>query len=410
MRGALVALVAGCGRLSFEPCGDVARPCLGNELGASGGPVDTGQVAPLVLFQPDFTTFGANAGGAVQRGGVSGPYSLGIYLDPADGRTKLFVNDRLNNRVLVFNAVPTASGALPDLVLGQSDFTLGAINAGQPAVNAVGFSDSTDVSVCGTGELLVADSTNHRVLVWRRVPAVSGAPADFALGQPDLVTSVGGTSATVFERPYKAQCIDRRLFVTEHNNSRILIYDRVPADGSAQPAFVIGQPDFTTAGFGCSATELFDPYEVLHHGDRYYVPDGGNHRVLVFDDSFADGNGAPIAVLGQADFTSCALNRGLAAPDATTLAYPNAVAAHDDVLAVSDHENRRVVFYRLPVTTGAAAFAELGQPTFADSALRQPPDATSMGFTKGLVIDGDFVWLVDEDNNRVITMRLPSGG
>lgn len=408
--GAALVLAAGC-RLSFEPCGDPARVCLANELGASGGPVDTGLAAPVLLFQPDYASMAPDLGGAVQRGGVDEVYSLGVYIDPAAGRTKLFVNDRLNNRVLIFSGVPERSGALPDVVVGQVDFTSGAANAGQAGPNAVGLSDPTDVNVCGTGELLVSDAGNHRVLVWRHVPEVSGTPADFVLGQPDFATAVDGTGPATFGRPYAAQCIDRRLFVTEHENSRILIYDPVPSDGSALPAHVIGQPDFTTKGAGCSATQLANEvYEIEHHDGRYYVADGGNHRVLVYDESFATGNGTPIAVLGQADFTSCAINRGAAVPDAATLHYPNGVAARDDVLAVSDHENRRIVFYRLPVATGDAAFAVLGQASLGEAVMKVPPDAASLSRTKGLVFDGDFMWTTDVDNNRVVAMRLPTGG
>ena len=39
-----------------------------------------------------------------------------------------------------------------------------------------------------------------------------------------------------------------------------------------------------------------------------------------------------------------------------------------------------------------------------------PPDAVSLSRTKGLVFDGDFIWTTDVDNNRVVAMRLPTGG
>jgi hypothetical protein len=410
VRAAALVLATGC-RLSFEPCGDPARVCLANELGASGGPVDTGLAAPVLLFQPDYASMAPDLGGAVQRGGVDEVYSLGVYEDPAAGRTKLFVNDRLNNRVLIFSDVPERSGVVPDVVVGQIDFTSGAVNAGQTGPNAVGLDDPTDVNVCGTGEMFVSDANNHRVLVWRHVPEVSGTPADFVLGQPDFTTATLGTGPATFARPYAAQCIDRRLFVIDHDNSRILIYDPIPTSGDTLPAYVIGQPDFTSSTPGCSATQLsIEAYEIVHHDGRYYVADGGNHRVLVYDDSFATGNSTPLAVLGQADFTSCAINRGAAAPDAATLHYPNGVAARDDVLAISDHENRRIVFYRLPAATGDAAFAELGQASLDEAAMKVPPDAASLSRTKGLVFDGDFIWTTDVDNNRVVAMRLPAGG
>ena len=85
--GAALVVAAGCGRLGFEPCGAPARVCLGNELGASGGPVDTGLAAPVLLFQPDYASMAPDLGGAVQRGGVDEVYSLGVYLDPGDRKS-----------------------------------------------------------------------------------------------------------------------------------------------------------------------------------------------------------------------------------------------------------------------------------------------------------------------------------
>ena len=55
---------------------------------------------------------------------MSNIYSLDAYVDPHDGNlVKLFVNDRLNHRVLRFDAIPDATGTIANPVLGQVDFT-----------------------------------------------------------------------------------------------------------------------------------------------------------------------------------------------------------------------------------------------------------------------------------------------
>ncbi|MGE5184124.1 MAG: hypothetical protein ACM31C_18770 [Acidobacteriota bacterium] len=402
---ALALACASCGRLGFD-----VVPCVGASCdeGGSGGPLDSGLTAPVVLFQPDFTSSAANAGApSVVRGGVSNVYSIGAYYDPTAARVKFFVNDRDNNRVMIYEHVPTASGALPDHVIGQTAWTDGLANAGQPAPDARTLSDNVDVTVCATGEMFVADASNNRVLAWRSVPATDDTPADFVLGQPDFTSNAAGTSATRMNRPYAAHCIEGQLFVPERENHRILVYDPLPASGDAQPRFAIGQPDLVTGTPSCSPLGLTNPYEVLHHAGYFFIADGGNHRVLVFDDALAAGPAMPIAVLGQRDFTSCQPNRGAAAPDATTLSFPNGLAARGDTLFVSDHDNRRVLLYRLPVATGDAAYAVLGQPSFTTAAQQLPPDATSLGYTKGLVVDGNYLWIGDGGNNRVIAMPLP---
>ncbi len=77
------------------------------------------------------------------------------------------------------------------------------------------------------------------------------------------------------------------------------------------------------------------------------------------------------------------------------------------VLAVVDHDNRRVLLYDFPPVTGAAARAVLGQPSMTTMAAQVPPTASTLGYAKGLVFDGDYLWIGDEDDNRVIAMPVP---
>jgi hypothetical protein len=44
---------------------------------------------------------------------------VGVYTDG----NKLFVADILNQRVLIFNSIPTSNGASADVVVGQPNFT-----------------------------------------------------------------------------------------------------------------------------------------------------------------------------------------------------------------------------------------------------------------------------------------------
>jgi hypothetical protein len=399
-----------CGRIAFDvgPCDNGF--CSQNELGGDGAPVNSGLTGPLLLFQPDYQSGQPNAGQpGVEQGGVSQSYTVAIYADPSDGRTKMLVNDRLNHRVLIFNSVPRESQALPDVVVGQTDFTSGLINAGQAGPNAIGFSDNTEASVCGTGELFVTDSTNNRIMVWRQVPTSNGAPADFVIGQPDFSSNASGAGMTGFLDPHDARCVDRRLVIADRDNHRLVIYDGIPSSGSDLPTRVVGQPDFNSVALGCTATAMNNPYQLLTHNGLVYVADGSNNRILVYDDTFWTATNPPaIAVLGQVDFTHCLKNQGATTPDATTLSSPNSLTARNDVLVVTDHDNHRVVFYRLPAKSGDAGIALLGHTTWTDATLVAPPTADTLNNPKGLVFDGDFIWIGDNRNNRVLAAALPA--
>ncbi len=130
-----------------------------------------------------------------------------------------------------------------------------------------------------------------------------------------------------------------------------------------------------TGTSGCTASKLNSPYEILRHGDTFFIADGGNQRVLEFDTIPTATGATANAVLGQSTFTSCLQNKGNALPSASSLAFPNALAAKGNLLAVSDHTNNRTMFFDLPVITDQSASKQLGQPDFVTATNVTPPTA-----------------------------------
>lgn len=406
----LLMTVAGCHSSSD------GEPASRNDFGGSGVVLDTPIAGPFVLFQDNPNSRLVNRdGGAIQQNGVNNIYAIGAYVDPNDGdRVKLFVNDRRNHRVLIFNTIPRDATAQPDVVLGQANFTAGVANAGAGAggiPSAAGFNDNVRVSVCSNGMMLVADRLNNRVLVYNKVPTVSGTAADFVIGQPDFATNtqVNPPTANSLYRPYGAHCVSNKLFVVDKDNNRILVYDPIPSSSHPAAAYVIGQPDMLTGSSGCTADKLNSPYEVLRHGNAFYVADGGNHRVLRFDAIPTAAGAAATAVLGQADLsTSCLPNKTNApTPSASSLWFPNGLAAKNNVLAVSDHSNNRVMFFSLPMATDQAAFAQIGQPDFSSSADVNPPTIGSVTHPRGFIFDQRYLWTSDGGNQRLAVIPLP---
>merc|ERR1712023_166355 len=90
--------------------------------------------------------------------------------------------------------MPTQSGTLPDIVLGQNSLDHCIANDD----NQDGDTDSqpsartfdVPAGAWTDGEkLLVIDSTNNRVLVWNTFPTENFEPADLVLGQPDFASN-----------------------------------------------------------------------------------------------------------------------------------------------------------------------------------------------------------------------------
>ena len=88
---------------------------------------------------------------------------------------RLAVTDRFNNRILIWNSVPNKKTD-PDIVIGQQNFTTQNHGSGLNQLNFPG-----QVIITPDNKMLVADSENHRVLVWTTFPTVSGQSADYAI-------------------------------------------------------------------------------------------------------------------------------------------------------------------------------------------------------------------------------------
>jgi hypothetical protein len=129
--------------------------------GGRTGIFRTGQPADLMLSGFDFD----HAGGPLAFNHPAGIASDGQHL---------FLADTFNNRVLIWNEPPTGN-VPPDVVLGQADFETNHPGSGRSELNW-----PMAVATDGV-RLLVADTLNDRILVWERVPTRNATPADLAL-------------------------------------------------------------------------------------------------------------------------------------------------------------------------------------------------------------------------------------
>jgi hypothetical protein len=248
-------------------------------------PSSTAAEADVVLGQPDFTTATAQCDAQSMR-------------QPEDVSLrggKLVVADTFNHRVLIWNTPPTSNEAPADLVLGQRSFTTCANNdtngdgTADTAPSASTFFFPAGVWTDGT-RLMVADTDNHRVLIWNTFPTTNGQPADVVLGQSSFTTRVATVSATGMNQPYIVTSTGEQIFVAEYQNHRVLVWNQLPTAPGTAAALVLGQPDFTSRNRGDpapgalpSAKSLYQPSGVLLAAPYLVVSDYGNNRALVFE-------------------------------------------------------------------------------------------------------------------------------
>jgi hypothetical protein len=187
-----------------------------------------GQAASVVIGQPDMDTGTDHGAGANTIGQGRGNPMV------QDGR--LYLGDQMHNRVLGFEEIPEVNDALADFVLGQPDFTSTAQDT----------TDATfhyPLTVSGAlGRMTVADNANHRVMLWNIAPVTGNPtpPADVVLGQADKTSSAFGCSQTGLYAPESVLLVGLRLIVADTLNHRVLVWNTLPDTDGAPADLVLG--------------------------------------------------------------------------------------------------------------------------------------------------------------------------
>ncbi len=348
------------------------RVSLASTLRVADAPADAG-VPLLDAAGPDACIGGAGDALAVpvqpSAATLFGPRGACLLGD--DG--PLWVADTGHHRLLGWARRPRADAAAADWLIGQPAFDREGRNArGEPSATTLNV--PTGLSGCGVGGLAVADAWNHRVLIWHRAPRASGVPADRVLGQADFHANAANRghdapSAVTLHWPYGVHWDGERLWVADCGNRRVLMWHGLPQRDGQPADLVLGQRDFAcrdeNAGGDPCAVSMRWPHGVLVWGGRLVVTDAGNNRLMVWDRIPVE-HGAPCDhLLGQDDDASVDHNRSRYWPDAASLNMPYGIAAAGDWLIVADTANSRLVgWHRDDIRTGARARALAAQPDF----------------------------------------------
>lgn len=357
--------------------------------------------AGAVLGQPGFTSSIPNNGG-LSGLVLKGPYSV------ARAGQKLIVADTENHRVLIWNSVPAGQSA-PSVVLGQASFTTNTANSG--GLSARSLDTPSFVYSDGT-RLLVADTGNHRVLIWNRIPTQSNRAADLVVGQASFTTNAqnaGGVSASTLSGPNCALVSGSKLIVCDTLNNRVLIWNTIPRNNGTAAEVVVGQATMAGSSPATEPGRLNGPYFARVLGTRLAVSDYNNHRVLFWNTLPTQNGVAADTALGQPDLNSgTPMNGGLG---------PHSLYAPGDLaldatgrLYVSDYGNSRILLWNsVPSASGTPADSLLGQAGFHHNYANEQggPSATGLNRPWGLYATGTELWAADYFNHRVLRFTPP---
>lgn len=240
-------------------------------------PTNNTVAAAHVIGQLDFSSSATGCSSST----LSAPASVFVVDD------KVIVLDKGNHRLLIWNAIPDADGVAADIVIGQVGAS--AMDTCMPNdSDGNGVTDSLSASTLNNPSgfwtdgthLLIADTDNHRVLVWDTFPTTNGQAADWVIGQADMTSAVAELNQNSLSSPLSVYSNRVQIFIADSGNARVLIYNSFPAANELNADNVIGQDDFMTTGTGISATRMTSYDSVYVDRSRLFVADG--NRVLIF--------------------------------------------------------------------------------------------------------------------------------
>ncbi|MCW2972592.1 MAG: putative haloacid dehalogenase-like hydrolase family protein, partial [Thermoleophilia bacterium] len=328
--------------------------------------------------------------------GTNNPAAVAVAGDGASLR--IAVGDSFDHRIVLLtkNEAALADSDFGTAAYGQASLTT---NSGGSAADQLG--DVGGVWTDGTNSI-VSDPVNHRVLLFNSFPTTNGShPAVTVLGQSGY--GVGNTCAnnqwngsscgnpsspsrTSMANPQGVFYDGTYLYVADHGNNRVLVWNGWPATDGKPADFVLGQPDFTTTSAGSTNTKMYGPIDVSVKGvgaaRRIAVLSETNSKVMIFNDSPTTGMAAT-DVLGQSAYGSSfgQANRGQATATADSLRSPKGLDYDPSTgdLYIADTMNHRVVRYPSAAqVTGSSADLVLGHAGPGAMTTAVPLDAVNV--------------------------------
>ncbi len=231
-------------------------------------PATNFQPADVVLGQPNMNSSTSNNGGTSSKS-LFMPESIF-----SDGQ-KLIVTDTGNNRILIWNSIPTSNFQAADVVVGQPNMYTSSAGSNGAKLNSPYF------SIISKGKLLVSDFLNNRILVWNLIPTVNGSMASLAIGQTSLTTRIASTLAAGLTHPggLRVDSLDR-LYVVDHGSNRILIWNQIPSVSGTAADINLGQINFQVLSSALNLKKFLLPWGLEIGGQQMWIADNGNNRVL----------------------------------------------------------------------------------------------------------------------------------
>src|SRR6266480_1561147 len=327
----------------------------------------------------------AGDGGAATSASLSHPNGVAL-----DAGGNLYIADLGNERI---RKVVAATGIVTT-VAGNGVF--GFAGDGGAATNA-SLSGPAGVAVDASGNLYIADYSNHRI---RKVDAASGIITTVAGNGSLSFAGDGGAaaSASVSGPAGVAVDADGNLYIANYSTHRIRKVDA--ATGIITTVAGNGNPSFAGEGGAATSAGVYVPTGVaLDVSGNLYIADYGNQRIRKVD--AASGIITTVAGNGSSAFAG----DGSAATSASLNSPAGVALDASGNLYIADPNNnriRKVAAATGIITTVAGGGSSLGDGGAATSASLYDPTALTLDASGNL-------YIADQNNHRIRKVDAATG-
>lgn len=343
---------------------------------------------------------------------------------------KLIIADSNNNRVLIFNKIPTKEGEEADVILGKPEMFLSRNSFGsgpnpysdgqrlfvgadgygvwiynhlpdeskaeadvvlglniRPNYGVIGGRVTTD----GEKLFMVHRNDKSMIFIWNKIPNQDNQKPDIFIGGEKSIGRDGMRDAVDIDTDGK------HLFVTDTGNNRVLVWNNIPEKNQGAD-FVLGQDDFNSRESGNAPNKFSNPVGVSSNGKHLAVVDMENQRILIWKLPIIENGQIPDLILREMKFE----NR----EEPMHFNLPQDVMVYDDKLFVADGGfNRVLIWNKFPETKNTPPDIVLGQKDFYGSS---PSNARDRLFTPvSINFDGSFLWIGETKySNRLLRFSV----
>ncbi|RDB06467.1 hypothetical protein DVG78_08925 [Runella aurantiaca] len=327
---------------------------------------------------------------------------------------KLIISDTGQNRVFIWNSLPTSEFCAPDVVLGQLQTTHTGRNSGMN-VNACTLQYPSGIWSDGK-QLIVADAWNHRVLIWNTFPTQHGQSADAVIGQTDFesnqpnVKGIGASpNAQSLNWPYGVFSDGQRLWICDTGNRRVLFYEHIPTQNFTAADGVIGKPSFEERDY--ENHEPIWPYSVrVGQNGQLSIADTQYYRNLIWN-HWQDALSQPAnIIIGQSDFDTNGMNQFSLFPQQHTMSWTYDSFFYKNGIFIADTGNSRLLWFeKIPIQNSASADNLLGHLNFqtgSENTQSRYGTDQQLYWPFSLCISENTLVLADTGNHRIIFYTL----